>query len=57
MGDKIKNVKSLFETKFIKVFDLELENNRHYYDATRREKSELVATKTIEGFKKCCLTQ
>lgn len=52
MSDKIKNVKSLFETKFIKVFDLELENNRHYYDATRREKSELVATKTVEDFKK-----
>ena len=52
MGEKIKNVESLFETKFIKVFDLQLEDNRHYYDATRREKNELVATKSVEDFKK-----
>lgn len=52
MESKIKNVETLFETKFIKVFDLQLEKDRHYFDATRREKDELVATKTMDEFKK-----
>ena len=35
----------LFESKFIKVFDLQYEEGKHYYDATRRDRENLVATK------------
>ncbi|MDE6697976.1 MAG: NUDIX hydrolase [Lachnospiraceae bacterium] len=49
---KKENVTPLFESKFIKVYDLELEEGRHYYDATRRNKEDLVATKSEEEFKK-----
>lgn len=54
MKPKIKkeNVTSLFETKFIKVYDFELAQGRHYYNATRRSKEDLVATKSEEEFKK-----
>lgn len=52
MSDKIKNAEALFETKFIRVFDLQMEGDRHYYSATRREKQEIVAVKSREEFKR-----
>lgn len=45
-------IKSLFESKFIKVFDLQYREGRHYYNATRRDEEDLVATKSTEEFKK-----
>ena len=45
-------IKSLFESKFIKVFDLQYGEGRHYYNATRREEKDLVAAKSTEEFKK-----
>ena len=45
-------VKSLLDTKFIKVYDLQYAEGKHYYDATRRSVEELIATKTDEDFKK-----
>lgn len=48
-GDQVK---PLFESRFIKVFDLQYEEGRHYYDATRRPLSDLAATKTDEEFRK-----
>lgn len=45
-------IKSLFESKFIKVFDLQYGEDRHYYNATRRAEKDLVATKSTEEFKK-----
>jgi len=45
-------VKSLLDTKFIKVYDLQYAEGKHYYDATRRSAEELIATKTDEDFKK-----
>lgn len=45
-----EEVESLYETKFIKVFDLH-PNGRHYFDATRREKDDLVAVKSDDEFK------
>ena len=45
-------IKSLFESKFIKVFDLQYQEGRHYYNATRRAEKDLVATKSTEEFKK-----
>ena len=47
-----KNVKELFQSKFIKVFDLQYEENRHYFNATRRNEDDLVAVKPTEEFKK-----
>lgn len=48
---KKENVEALFESKFIKVYDLNPAEGRHYYDATRRNKDDLVATKTVDEFK------
>lgn len=45
-------IKSLFESKFIKVFDLQYREGRHYYNATRRAEKDLVAAKSTEEFKK-----
>lgn len=45
-------IKSLFESKFIKVFDIQYQEGRHYYNATRRAEKDLVATKSTEEFKK-----
>ena len=48
---KKENVKPLFESKFIKVFDLQYEEGKHYYDATRRPADQLMAIKSDEEFK------
>ncbi len=48
---KKENVKTLFESKFIKVFDLQYEEGKHYFDATRRPLDNLMATKSDEEFK------
>lgn len=44
-------IKSLFESKFIKVFDLQYREGRHYYNATRRDEEDLVAAKSTDEFK------
>lgn len=43
-----EHVVPLLETKFIKVYDLQYAPGKHYYDATRRDKENLVAVKTID---------
>ena len=48
---KKENVKPLFESKFICVFDLQYEEGKHYLDATRRTADNLMAIKTTEEFK------
>ena len=48
---KKENIKSLFESKFIKVFDLQYEKGKHYYDASRRPLDQLVAIKSEEEFR------
>lgn len=49
---KKENVKTLFESRFIKVFDLQYEEGKHYFDATRRPLDNLMAVKSDEEFKK-----
>ena len=44
------DVKPLFDSKFIKVFDLQYEEGKHYYDATRRPLNRLTAVKSEEEF-------
>lgn len=46
-----ENVVSLFESKFIKVFDLQYEVGRHYYDATRRPLDQIMAIKSAGEFR------
>lgn len=48
--DKEK-VKNLFDSRFIKVYDLQYKEGKHYYDATRRDTDHLTAVKTEEEFK------
>ncbi len=38
-------IQTLYETKFIKVFDIQYAPGKHYYDATRRTKDNLMAVK------------
>ncbi len=47
-----QNVKPLLEEKFIKVYDLQYEEGKHYFDATRRSLDNLVAIKSDEDFRK-----
>lgn len=46
-----ENVKPLFDSKFLRVFDLQYEEGKHYFDATRRPLENIVATKSDEEFK------
>ena len=48
---KKENVKPLFDSKFIKVFDLQYEEGKHYYDATRRSLDRIAAVKSEEEFR------
>ena len=48
---KKENVKPLFDSKFIKVFDLQYEEGKHYYDATRRPLDRIAAVKSEEEFR------
>lgn len=48
---KKENVKPLFESKFIKVFDLQYGENQHYFNATRRPLGRIAATKSDEEFR------
>lgn len=47
---KKEQIKSLFDSKFIKVVDIQYEEGRHYYNATRRNMDELVCLKSDEAF-------
>lgn len=44
-------ISALFESKFLRVFDLQYAPGKHYYDATRRTEQELVAAKSDEEFR------
>ena len=48
---KKETVKPLFDSKFIKVFDLQYEEGKHYYDATRRSLDRIAALKSSEEFR------
>lgn len=46
-----ENIEPLFDSKFIKVFDLQYEEGKHYYDATRRSLDRLAAIKPDSEFR------
>lgn len=45
-------VKTIYENKFLKVFDLQYEEGKHYFDATRRSLDDIAAIKSDEELKK-----
>ena len=47
-------IKTLFETKFIKVTDIQYAPGKHYYNASRRDLQELTAIKSDEDFREMC---
>lgn len=47
-----EKVKSVFDNKYVKVFDLQYEEGKHYLDATRRPLDELTAVKSDEEVRK-----
>lgn len=49
---KKEQIKSLFESKFIKVVDIQYEEGKHYYNATRRSMDDLPCVKSDEAFQK-----
>ena len=46
-----EQVQTLFESRFIKVFDLQYEAGQHYFNASRRSTDELMAIKSEAEFK------
>ncbi len=46
-----ENVETLLDARFIRVFDLQYAEGKHYFDATRRTLDKIVATKTDEEFR------
>ena len=42
---KKEQVETVYDSRFIKVFDLQYEPGKHYFDATRRAKDNLAAVK------------
>lgn len=48
---KKEQVETVYDSRFIKVFDLQYEPGKHYFDATRRTKENLAAVKSDEEFK------
>lgn len=45
-----EKVETCFESKYIKVYDLQYKPQRHYYNATRRKKEDLLALKEDDAF-------
>ena len=44
-------IETLFETRFLKLYDLQYAEGRHYFEASRRARDELVAKKTDAEFR------
>ncbi len=48
---KQENVETLFDSRYIKIYDLQYAEGAHYFNASRREKENLAAIKTDEEFR------
>lgn len=46
-----EKVETLYENRFLKCFDLQYADGKHYYVASRRDREDLVAGKTDEEFR------
>ena len=54
MSDEINKdkIETLYESRFLRCYDLQYAEGKHYFEASRREKQDLVLRKTDEEFKK-----
>jgi ADP-ribose pyrophosphatase len=50
MDIKKEQVETLIDKKFVRLYDLQYEEGKHYYDASRRAVDDLVAVKSEEEF-------
>lgn len=48
---KKENIVPLYTSRFINLYDLQYEEGKHYYDASRRKAEDIVAIKSDEEFK------
>ena len=46
-----ERIETLYESRFLRCYDLQYAEGKHYYEASRREKGDLVARKTGEEFR------
>lgn len=44
-------IKTMFDAKFVRVYDLQYKEGKHYYNASRRKAEDLVAVKEEKDFK------
>lgn len=49
---KKERVETLYDAGFLKLYDLNYKEGKHYFDATRRNREDIVAVKTDEEFKR-----
>lgn len=47
-----EKVETLYDARFLKLYDLNYAEGKHYFDATRRNKEDIVAVMQDEEFKK-----
>jgi ADP-ribose pyrophosphatase len=45
-------IETLYETRFLRCYDLQYAEGKHYYEASRRGKDDLVVRKTDDEFRK-----
>ena len=45
------NIETLYESRFLRCYDLQYAEGKHYYTASRREKEDLVAKMTDDEFR------
>ena len=45
------HIETLYETRFLRCYDLQYAEGKHYYEASRRETGDLVAAKTDDEFR------
>ena len=46
-----ENVHTLYDAKFLRLYDLQYKEGAHYYDVSRRKKEDLIALDTDDEFK------
>ena len=46
-----ENIETLYESRFLRLYDLKYAEGKHYYDASRREKDDLVVKLSDEEFR------
>ena len=50
MNIRKDHIETLYESRFLKCYDIRYAEGKHYYEASRREKNDLVAKKSDSEF-------